>query len=131
MNVLAALIVVGLQPGGYPGQIDPTTQEALKLADEILAANPEDVPFEARAQAYAIKGLWTPALRTYVEGLRPYLSPEHAAGLLAIINGDPNLRRPNVMLVADPVEAEQHYAAGLFGTTTANMPRRKKSSSRR
>ena len=46
----------------------------------------------------------------YVEGLRPFLSPEHAAGLLAIINGHPNLRRPTVLTVADPVEAEKHYA---------------------
>src|ERR1019366_2721594 len=72
-----------------------------------------DVPFEARAQAYAIKGLWTPALRIYVEGLRPLLSPEHAAGLLAIIDGYPNLRRPNALTVADLVEAEKHYSAGL------------------
>ena len=113
LEVLAALIAVGVQPGELSGSTDPATQEAVKLADEILSAKESDVPFEARAQAYAVKGLWTQALRTYVEGLRPFLSPEHAAGLLAIINGHPSLRRPTVMTVADPVEAEKHYAAGL------------------
>jgi tetratricopeptide (TPR) repeat protein len=112
-DVLVALIAVGVQPGEFAGPIDPATQEAVKLADEILSAKESDVPFEARAQAYAIKGLWTPALRIYVEGLRPLLSPEHAAGLLAIINGHPNLRRPSAWTVADPMEAEKHYAAGL------------------
>jgi hypothetical protein len=113
LDVLVALIAVGLQPAESPGSIDPAKQEALKLADEILSAKESDVPFEARAQAYAIKGLWTPALRIYVEGLRPFLSPEHADGLLAIINGHPYLRRPSVLTVADPMEAEKHYAAGL------------------
>jgi tetratricopeptide (TPR) repeat protein len=113
LEVLAALIAVGVQPAAFPTSADPAVQEAVKLADEILSAKESDVPFEARAQAYAIKGLWTPALRVYVEGLRPFLSPEHAAGLLAIINGHPNLRRPTVMTVPDPMEAEKHYAAGL------------------
>ncbi len=113
LDVLAALMVVAVQPGEFSGQIDPAAQEAVKLADEILSAKESDVPFEARAQAYAVKGLWTAALRTYVEGLRSSLSPDHFAGLLAIINGHPTLRRPNLMTVADPVEAEKHYAAGL------------------
>ncbi len=112
-EILAALIAVGVQPGEVPTSVDPTMQEAMKLADEILSAKESDVPFEARAQAYAIKGLWTPALKVYVEGLRPFLSPEHAVGLLAIVNGHPNLRSSTFLTVGDPVEAEKHYAAGL------------------
>jgi hypothetical protein len=110
---LAALLAVALQPGALPGQLDPASQEAQRLADEILSAREGDVPFEARAQAYAIKGLWTQALRTYVEGLRPTLGAEHAAGLMAIIEGHPALRRPTVLVVADPLAAERHYDAGL------------------
>ena len=113
LEVLAALLTVGLQPADLPGEVDPDTKAALKLADEILAAKEGDVPFEARAQALAVKGRWTEALTTYVEGLRPLLSAEHAAGLERLIQGNPSLRQPSVLTAADPLGAETHYAAGL------------------
>jgi len=113
LDVLAALLTVGLQPADLPGEVDADTKAALKLADEILAAKEGDVPFEARAQALAVKGRWTEALTTYVEGLRPSLSPEHAAELARLVQGNPNLRQPSVLTAADPLGAEKHYAAGL------------------
>ena len=106
LDVLLALVTVGLQPGDLPGQTDPATKEALRLADEILSARPGDAPFEARAEALAIKGRWTEALTTYAEGLRPVLGPEHANGLLALIHGHPSLRRPTVLTEADPLAAQ-------------------------
>jgi hypothetical protein len=93
--------------------LDPAMTEAQKLADEILADKDPKVPFEARAQALAVQGLWTEALTDFVDGLRPHLGQERAAVLQAIVQGHPALRRPTVMVVADPVAASKHYAAGL------------------
>ena len=110
--VLAALLLVGLQPADAPGQVDAAAKEAQELADQILAQG-DAAPFEARAQALAVKGLWTQALTTYAEGCRSLLDAEHAAGLMRLVQGHPALHQPSIMTVADPLEAEKHYAAGL------------------
>ena len=61
----------------------------------------------------AIKGKWTEALTTYAEGCRSILDAEHAAGLMRLVQGHPALHQPTIMTLADPLEAEKHYAAGL------------------
>ncbi len=101
-----------MTPHEEAGPADAATAEALKLAGEILSAK-GDVPFEARAEALAVQGLWTEALNSYVDGIRPYISQERAAVLTAIVQGHPALKRPTLLTVADPLEAEKHYAAGL------------------
>ena len=126
LGALAALLTIGLQPADLPGEVDADTKAALKLADEILAAKEGDVPFEARATALAVKGRWTEALTTYVEGLRPSLSPEHAAGLTRLIQGNPSLRQPSLLTAADPLGAETHYAAGLRWYFDRDYPKAEK-----
>ena len=108
----AALARVLMTPHEEAGPADAATAEALKLAGEVLSAK-GDVPFEARAEALAVQGLWTEALNSYVDGIRPYISQERAAVLTAIVQGHPALKRPTLLTVADPLEAEKHYAAGL------------------
>jgi hypothetical protein len=108
--VLLLLAVTLLQP--LPMQ--PSNQaEAQRLADEILAAPEGTVPFDVRAQALAIKGYWTRALTTYIEGLKPSMRRDQYEGLQAILNGHPALKRPDRLAAANPFEAERHYAIGL------------------
>jgi tetratricopeptide (TPR) repeat protein len=113
--VLAALVSLMLQAPALPpaGANAGAQQEAEKLADEVLAAPEGTVPFDVRAQALAVKGLYTRALETYVEGLRPHVPRNLADGLLRIIRSHPALGRPESLATPNPLEAERHYAAGL------------------
>ncbi len=85
----------------------------MQLAKQILSVRGAGVPFEARAQAMAVEGLWTEALNAFAAGLYPYISPEHDAVLANVLQGHPALRRPTMMTVADPLAAAKHYSAGL------------------
>jgi tetratricopeptide (TPR) repeat protein len=107
---LLAVLLVGLQA---PPPAGDTQDEAERLADEVLRLPPNAVPFDVRAQALAVKGRWTPALMTYVEGLRALLPPAYAAGLADLVRNHPGLRRAESLAGPNPVEAEKHYAAGL------------------
>jgi len=109
---LVLMLVLGLQPPLLPGE-EPGLDEAEKLADEVLKAPPESVPFTARAQALAIKGRWNLALQVYVEGIRPMLPREYYDGLLYLIRNDPRLKQPVSVRVPNPLAAEKHFAAGL------------------
>jgi hypothetical protein len=114
LGVAAVLVALGLQPPPeLPPQVSPERREAEKLADEILAAPEGAVPFDVRAQALAIKGLHTRALTAYAEGLRKYLPPRYADGLLRMVRSHPGLSRPESRLVSDSLLAEKHYAAGV------------------
>jgi hypothetical protein len=86
-------------------------KESRKLADEILAS--PDAPFDAKAQAYAIKGLPTKAIREYVIGLREKIGPIHFENLMKIIEDHPSLTNHNLANQANPVEAERFYATGM------------------
>ncbi|RLS57404.1 MAG: hypothetical protein DWH95_08645 [Planctomycetota bacterium] len=86
-------------------------KESRKLADEILAS--PDAPFDAKAQAYAIKGLPTKAIREYVIGLREKMGPIHFENLMKIIEDHPSLTNHNLGNQANPVEAERFYATGM------------------
>jgi tetratricopeptide (TPR) repeat protein len=89
-------------------------EEADRLADEVLASAKDDpAGLVLKAQAYAIKGLWTKALTTYVEGLRPHLRGEDADALLDIIDRHPALKRPDSLKTPNPSAAAQHYSTGL------------------
>lgn len=111
-ELLVVTALIGLQAPLLPEE-PPGVAEAEKLADEILGAPANTVPFNVRAQALAIKGRWTLALRLYVDGLRPSLPRERADGLLYLILHHPCLRRPDSLRVPDPIEAEKHFAAGV------------------
>jgi hypothetical protein len=114
LGVLAVLVSLGVQaPPELPPVVSPAQQEAEKLADEVLAAPEDAVPFDVRAQALAIKGLYTRALTAYAEGLRPYLPPRYSEGLLRMVRSHPGLSRPDSKLVPDPLLAEKYYSAGL------------------
>ena len=79
-----------------------------------------------RAQALAITGRWTPALQTYIEGIRLLLPREYGNGLLYLIRNHPRLKRPDSLRVPNPAEAEKHFAAGLnfyFDRDYANAER--------
>jgi hypothetical protein len=112
LRFAALLAVLALQAPEMQAP-NPGDEEAQKLADEILKAPADKVPFDVRAQALAIKGRWTLGLLTYVDGLRRFLPPNYAAGLLDLVSNHPRLKRPDVLTVPNPLEAEKHYAAGL------------------
>jgi tetratricopeptide (TPR) repeat protein len=122
LRALALWTSVTLQAPALPGAPAAAQQEAEKLADEVLAAPKGAVPFDVRAQALAVKGLPTRALIAYAEGLRPYLPPAYANGLLALVENHPALKRPESLSVPDPLEAERHYTAGLNFYTARDYP---------
>ncbi|MFO0927033.1 MAG: hypothetical protein U0736_08320 [Gemmataceae bacterium] len=109
--MLAVLMALTLQ-AGVPADKPASTPE--QLADEVLALG-DKAPFDARAQALAIKGLYTRALEVYTAGLRDkgLLAPEYANTLLELIAGHPVLRRPESKETPNPLRSEKHYAAGL------------------
>ena len=113
LEVVAVLSLLTLQAGDLPAEKPATSTEAEKLADEIIAD--PTATFDAKAHAYAIKGLHTKALQVYTDGLRKQglLSAEYADALRDLIDGHPILRRPEGLSVPDPTKAEQFYASGL------------------
>jgi len=109
---MLALMVTMLQP--VPGQLaSPDQIEAQRIADEILAAKPGTYPGEVVAQALAIKGFWTQALRAYVETIKPQMRRDQADGLQALIDGHPSLKRPDSLRIPNAMEAESQYATGV------------------
>jgi tetratricopeptide (TPR) repeat protein len=111
-TAMLALLVTMLQPP--PAQLmSPDQVEAQRLADEILAAKPGTYPAEVVAQALAIKGYWTQALKAYVEAVKPQMRRDQAEGLQALIDGHPSLRRPDSLRIPNPMEADAQYATGL------------------
>jgi tetratricopeptide (TPR) repeat protein len=109
------MTMLGLQAPLLPGE-EPGLEEAEKLANDVLKADiekPGSVPFDLVAQALAITGRWTPALQRYIQGIRPMLPREYANGLLYLIRNHPRLKRPDSLLIPNPLEAEKHFAAGL------------------
>jgi tetratricopeptide (TPR) repeat protein len=107
MREMLILLAVGIQPGELLGS--PNRAEAQKLAEEILALG-DKAPFNLRAQALAIKGDWTEALKVYAEGLRGSLSGELSEGLLLLIRNHPDLKSPDRI---NPVEAERLYGQAV------------------
>ena len=107
---LLLLAVVGVQP---PPPEEVAAEEATRLADEILARKDIDTLPLLKAQALAVKGLYTQSLNSYVAGLRPHLSRELYAGLKRIVENHPMQRRPDRSRVPHPFQAQKHYAAGL------------------
>ncbi len=110
---LLVLLTVSLQ---VPPPQPPGKAEAIKLADEIIRQyemNPKSVSFDVLADAYAIKGMWTQALMTYANGLKPYLRAEYHAGLMDLLQKHPAIRRPASLEVANPFEAATQYGQGL------------------
>jgi len=111
---LASFILLMNLAGPDDAAKSPERDEALRLADQILASTKDDpAGLLLKAQALAIKGQWIPALTTYVEGIRPRLTREQVDGLLAIINNLPTVKRPETVAANDPDEADKYYAAGL------------------
>jgi tetratricopeptide (TPR) repeat protein len=112
LREMLILIAIGFQPGGGIELLgSPNRAEALRLADEILAMG-DKAPFDARAQALAIKGRWTEGLIVFAEGLRGHLRGDLADGLLLLIRNHPCLKRDDVDRV-NLVEAERLYAQGV------------------
>lgn len=111
LDTLVLLMALTLQ-AGLPADRPASTPE--QLADEVLALG-DKAPFDARAQALAIKGLYTRALEVYTAGLRDkgLLAPEYANTLLELLAGHPVLRRPESKETPDPLRSEKHYAAGV------------------
>jgi len=115
MKRLVLMLTLGLQAPLLPGE-EPGSEEAEKRADDVLKAAqaaPGTIPFNVLAQALAIKGRWNAALQTYVEGIRPMLRPEYGDGLVYLLRNDPRLKRPDILRIPDPLQAEKHFAAGL------------------
>jgi tetratricopeptide (TPR) repeat protein len=112
LTFMALVLSLALQPD-QPVVGAAAQQEAERLIAEVLSAREDAVPFDVRAQALALKGQYTQALTTYVDGLQPLLPGRYVTGLKSIIQDHPALRRPDVLNVANPVEAEKRYAEGL------------------
>jgi tetratricopeptide (TPR) repeat protein len=114
-DLTVLVLTMMLQAPGLPGGVPTAEQkEAERLADEVLAQG-NRVPFDVRAQALAIKGLYTRALMIYTEGLRErgLLAPGYANTLLDLVRNHPALRRPETFMIPDPLEGERHFANGL------------------
>src|SRR5262249_19936225 len=107
---LLVMVLVGLQP---PSPEEMSQKEALELARKILERKDTDQMPLLKAQAQAIQGMWTQALNTYVEGLRPHLGREQFEGLKYIVENHPVQRRPDRLRVPQPFQAERHYVTGL------------------
>jgi hypothetical protein len=112
--VLALLVAMALQAPMVPA---PSDDEAVRLAQDLLdreARGEITLPFDVRAEAYAITGQWTRALDTYALGLRDskLLQSTSANGLLRLIHNHPRLMVPD-NLAMSPLEAERHFAAGV------------------
>jgi tetratricopeptide (TPR) repeat protein len=107
--MLTLMLQVVEGPEGAPG-----AREAQALAEEILALG-DKAPFDAKAQALAIKGLHTRALEVYAKGLREkgLLAPAHANALAELIANIKETRGPDSLREPNPAEAERHYAAGV------------------
>ncbi|HZT81139.1 MAG TPA: tetratricopeptide repeat protein, partial [Gemmataceae bacterium] len=110
LAALALLVTLAVPPDGLP---TPEQQKANELANEVLKSRPAPGDFLLRAQAHALQGEWTKALKVYVEGLRPHLRRDYADGLAEIINNHPVFKRPDSRSVPNPLLAEQHWGAGL------------------
>ncbi len=109
-EMVAIFLAFTVQPPlGQPASVE----EAVKLADEILKLDKSKVPYEVRAQAFAVKNLWTEAVRTYAEGLRSNLDRAHADELMYLIDNHPKLKGPDSERIANPLMAEAHYGAGI------------------
>ncbi len=106
---VAALVLADLPPAEDEAKI----KKAMELADEVLARKDIDQLPLLKAQALAVKGMATEALKTYTQGLKAHLSREHYEGLKKLIEEHPYLRRPDVARIAHPMQAEKHYAQGL------------------
>jgi hypothetical protein len=106
-DLVAALTTFLQAPPAAPA----AQTEATQLADEVLASPSSTL--EMRAQALAIKGMYTQALLTYADALRPALSRDQVETLKELILNHPALRRPESLAVPTPEEAERHYAVGL------------------
>ncbi len=87
-------------------------REAEKIADKVL--DDPNAPFDARAQAYLVKGRYTDALRVYAEGLQKnrLMRAEHASGLMKVIDQHPRLKKKTDS-TSNPLEAEVYYGNGL------------------
>ncbi|HEX5271185.1 MAG TPA: hypothetical protein VFW33_11880, partial [Gemmataceae bacterium] len=105
---LVLLVELGLQPGAGAAE-----DEATKLLKEV--GNVKDGPdtFLLKAQALALRGLWTPALKTYVTGLRPHVRRDYADTLADLVEHNPALRRPPSLDPPNPLLADVSYASGL------------------
>ncbi len=108
LMTLLLLVELGMQPGGGPNQ-----DEANKLLEEVLNAKDGPDTFMLKAQAEALRGLWTPALKIYVAGLRPHIRRDYADGLANLIEHHPALRRPPSMDPPNPLLADASYSSGL------------------
>jgi hypothetical protein len=108
LTTLLLMLEIGLQPAAGA---DP--DEAGKLLDEVTNAKDGPDTFMFKAQALALRGLWTPALKTYVAGLRPHIRRDYADGLAELVDRHPALRRPNSMEPPNPLLAEASYSSGL------------------
>jgi hypothetical protein len=106
LTALALLAVLLQAPA------DAAQDEAQRLADEVLKS--PDAPYDARAAAQMVKGLYTAALKTYVAGLGDtgQLSADKARDLLTLIEQHPFLKRVETVTVQDPLAAERHYFNG-------------------
>jgi tetratricopeptide (TPR) repeat protein len=122
LEALRAYLTLALIADDLPRGAGPSS-EAEKLADEVLAMG-DKAPFDARAQALAIKGLYTRALREYTTGLRDskLLAPRHANELLSHIDAHPAFKNSDVKTTPDPLEGERLFAAGLRLYTAKRYP---------
>jgi tetratricopeptide (TPR) repeat protein len=105
---LVMLVEIGMQAGGGAGQ-----DEATKLLEEVQNAKDGPDTFMLKAQALALRGLWTPALKTYATGLRAHVRRDYADGLADLIDHHPGLRRPSALDPPNPLLGEATYASGL------------------
>src|SRR5262249_32282591 len=112
-NPYAALAseVVADDAGAAAPPVDPRVEEALKLAEETIAAG-DNRGYLLKGEALTLKGRWTEGLMLFVEGIER-LCPEHARGLALLVKRHPAFARPDTIQPPDPGTAEGHYAVGL------------------
>jgi tetratricopeptide (TPR) repeat protein len=106
---LVLLVELGMQPGGGGADQD----EATRLLKEVESAKDGPDTFLLKAQAQALLGQWTPALKTYAAGLRAHVRRDYADVLADLVEHHPALRRPAALDPPNPVLADAYYSLGL------------------
>jgi hypothetical protein len=110
--VVTPVLTPALEEAGEP-KTPKELQEIEDLADQaIKGGDPEGHLIKARVLAR--KGLWTEALREYLDGLeRLCHPPERVQGMRYLVENHPVFRMPEGLQPPNPILAERHYARGL------------------
>lgn len=115
--LLAALVIMAepdeVEQPEAPAPANPDLDKAIELADKaIRGGDPEG--HLVKGLALAKKGMWTEALKEYVEGMQKLTGKsERTAGLQYLVENHPAFKVPDALKPPDPNLGAKHYGLGL------------------